>query len=81
MVRLKEMKGSGGSDELRQELAQAERDRDNALQEVADLKKLLAEQNRQLAAAAKTRFATHGRACCFGADFFQGPKRSRTLRR
>ncbi len=55
MARLKEMKGGGGSDEVRQELAQVTRDRENALQEVADLKKLLSEQNRQLSAAAKAR--------------------------
>jgi hypothetical protein len=58
MARLKEMKGGsggGGNDELRKELAQLERDRDNALGEVADLKRLLAEQNRQLSVAAKSR--------------------------
>jgi hypothetical protein len=58
MARLKEMKGGSSgeaNDELRKELAQLERERDDALGEVADLKRLLAEQNRQLSVAAKTR--------------------------
>ncbi len=55
MARLKESKASGGGEGAREQVAETIRERDEALQEVAELKKLLAEQNRQLATAAKQR--------------------------
>ncbi len=54
MARLKETNAKGGDN--REAIEQLERERDAALQEVADQKQMLAEQNRQIALASKNRF-------------------------